>query len=89
MLLHCTRLNADALDDVLKLLRQARLKPISLTSALRDPVYMLPDTYVGKDGIDWLERWADARGIDLPEAGNDDPPADIGAAYDRVDKDRH
>jgi peptidoglycan/xylan/chitin deacetylase (PgdA/CDA1 family) len=88
MLLHCTRLNADTLDDILKLLRAAHLRPVSLTTALQDPVYKLPDTYVGKDGIDWLERWADARGVDLPEAGSEDPPADIQAAYDRVDNDR-
>ena len=88
MLLHCTRLNADTLDDILRVLGRAKLKPISLTTALRDPVYSLSDSYVGKDGIDWLERWAAARGVDLPEAGNEDPPEDIKAAYDRVDTDR-
>lgn len=89
MLLHCTRLNADTLDDLLKILRNAHLRPVSLATALQDPVYRLPDTYVGKDGIDWLERWADARKVDLPEAGDVDPPRDIQAAYDRVDNDRH
>ena len=89
MLLHCTRLNADALDDVLKILRRAHLKPVSLARALEDPVYRQPDKYVGPDGIDWLERWADARHKDLPDAGNEDPPRDIQAAYDRVDNDRH
>lgn len=88
MLLHCTRLNADTLDDVLKILRRAHLKPVSLAKALQDPAYRQPDKYVGPDGIDWLERWAEARGIDLPEAGSEDPPADIQAAYDRVDNDR-
>ena len=89
MLLHCTRLNADALNGVLKILRRAQMRPVSLARALQDPVYRLPDKYVGPDGIDWLERWADARGKDLPDAGNDDPPKDIQVAYDRVDNDRH
>lgn len=88
MLLHCTRLNADTLDDLAKLLKRARLRAVSLASALQDPVYREPDGYVGPDGIDWLERWAQVRKIDLPEAGNEDPPADIQAAYDRVDNDR-
>jgi len=89
MLLHCTRLNADTLDDVLRLLHRAHLRPVSLSTALKDPAYRLPDTYVGRDGIDWLERWADARKADLPESGDEDPPADIQAAYDQVDDDRH
>jgi hypothetical protein len=89
MLLHCTRLNADALDDVLRLLQNAGLKPVRLETAMEDPVYQVPDTFVGKEGADWLERWAKARGIELPEKGSEDPPSDIQAAYDRVDTDRH
>lgn len=88
MLLHCTRLNADTLDALLRLLRRAHLRPVSLDTAMRDPVYRLRDPYAGPDGIDWLERWALGRHIDLPEQGNEDPPADIQAAYDRVDNDR-
>ncbi|MDH7972188.1 polysaccharide deacetylase family protein [Sphingomonas sp. AR_OL41] len=88
MLLHATRLNADTLDDIALLLRRAGLRPVSLATALRDPVYREPDHYTGKDGIDWLERWAITRHRDLPDSGDEDPPADIKAAYDRVDNDR-
>jgi peptidoglycan/xylan/chitin deacetylase (PgdA/CDA1 family) len=88
MLLHATRLNADTLDDIAALLRRARLRPVSLATAMRDPVYRAPDRYSGKDGIDWLERWAITRHRDLPDNGDEDPPADIKAAYDRVDNDR-
>jgi len=87
MLLHATRLNADTFDDLARLLRQARLRPISVDRALRDPVYRVPSTYAGPDGIDWLERWALTRKVDLPDDGNEDPPADIVAAYKRVDND--
>ena len=57
--------------------------------AMRDPAYRTPDTVAEKDGMDWLERWAAVKHKDLPEEGDDDPPADIQAAYDRVDNDRH
>jgi peptidoglycan/xylan/chitin deacetylase (PgdA/CDA1 family) len=89
MLLHCTRLNADTLDQLAKILRRARLTPITLTEALNDPVYRQVDPYVGGDGIDWLERWAAARHRQLPERGDEDPPIDIQTAYDRVDNDRN
>jgi peptidoglycan/xylan/chitin deacetylase (PgdA/CDA1 family) len=88
MLLHCTRLNADTLDALAKLLRQSGFQPVSLAEAMLDPVYRQPDTYAGKDGINWLERWAIARNKNLPKEGDEDPPADIEAQYDRVDTDR-
>lgn len=87
MLLHDTRLNADCLDQVLDLLAKARLKPVSLETALRDPAYRTPDRYVGADGPDWFSRWSVALHKATPD-GDDDPPADIQAAYDRVDNDR-
>ena len=88
MLLHCTRLNADALDDLAAILRRQHLRSVDLATALRDPVYRAPDRYAGKDGIDWLERWAIDRHRTLPADGDEDPPADIKAAYDRVDNDQ-
>jgi hypothetical protein len=88
MLLHCTRLNADSIDDLAALFRRLRLRPVSLGRAMRDPAYRTPDTAADKEGTDWLQRWATLKHRDLPEAGDDDPPADIQAAYDRVDNDR-
>jgi len=88
MLLHCTRLNADSIDDLVALFRRFHLKPVSLDRAMRDPAYRTPDTYVEKGGDDWLERWAALKRKDLPEEGDEDPPADIQADYDRVDNDR-
>ena len=89
MLLHCTRLNADSIDDLASLFRRFRLRPVTLDRAMRDPAYRTPDTVAEKEGMDWLERWAAVKHKDLPEEGDDDPPADIQAAYDRVDNDRH
>lgn len=87
MLLHDTRLNADCLDQVLNLLARAHLKPVSLDAALRDPAYRTPDLYVGADGPDWFSRWSVALHKPTPD-GDNDPPAYIQAAYDRVDNDR-
>lgn len=88
MLLHCTRLNADTLDNLASIFRRLHLKPVSLDEAMRDRAYAVQDHYVSKDGVNWLERWADRMHKNLPEAGDEDPPADIQAAYDRVDNDR-
>ncbi|WEK44841.1 MAG: polysaccharide deacetylase family protein [Candidatus Sphingomonas colombiensis] len=88
MLLHCTRLNADTLDDLAKLLRAAHLRPVSLEQAMRDRAYRTRDDYAEKDGITWLERWAITLHKTLPEEGDEDPPAEIQAQYDRVDNDR-
>ncbi len=88
MLLHCTRLNADTLDALLKLLRAARLRPVTIDEAMRDRAYRTRDTYAEKDGVTWLERWAATLGKTLPSEGDEDPPAEIQAQYDRVDNDR-
>jgi len=88
MLLHCTRLNADTLDALLKLLRQAKLRPVTIDEAMRDRAYRTRDTYAEKDGVTWLERWATTLGKSLPSEGDEDPPAEIQAEYDRVDNDR-
>jgi hypothetical protein len=55
MLLHCTRLNADTLDKLARILRRARLTPVTLTEALTDPVYRQLEPYVGRHGMHWLE----------------------------------
>jgi len=88
MLLHGTRLNADSIDELAYLLKRLHLRPVSLARAMRDRAYRNPDGYGGKDGINWLERWSLSLGKDLPDAGNEDPPADIQKAFDLVDDDR-
>lgn len=88
MLLHDTRLNADALNDLARLLRRFDLKPVPLEEAMRDPAYRSADTYAGKDGLNWLERWALMMHKDLPSAGDVDPPREIQLQYDKVDNDR-
>jgi peptidoglycan/xylan/chitin deacetylase (PgdA/CDA1 family) len=88
MLLHATRLNADCIDDLAAMLRREKLQPVSLTRAMKDPAYRIRDPYVGKDGIEWLERWSMELHRDLPWDKFTDIPKDIDADYDRIDPDR-
>ena len=87
ILLHCTRLNADSLDDLADLFARLHLHPVHLAHAMRDRAYRTPDEYDGMDGINWLERWSQTLHKDLPDTGNEEPPEDIRKAYDRVDQD--
>lgn len=88
MLLHASRLNADCIDDIASLLRRRKLRAVTLGKAMKDPAYRTRDTYVGADGIGWLDRWAMALHVSLPSSDSLDPPEDIEAEYDRVDNDR-
>jgi peptidoglycan/xylan/chitin deacetylase (PgdA/CDA1 family) len=88
VLLHDTRLNADSIDALARLLRQARLKPVSLAQAMRDPAYRTPDAYAAKEGIDWMERFALSMKKDLPWDSFHDVPKWVQAEYDKVDTDR-
>jgi peptidoglycan/xylan/chitin deacetylase (PgdA/CDA1 family) len=88
MLLHDTRLNADTLNDLARMLRRFDLRAVPLDEAMRDPAYRSIDTYAGKDGLNWLERWALVMHKDLPSAGDVDPPKEIQQDYDKVDNDR-
>ena len=87
MLLHVTRLNADSIDDLAGLFKQAGLHPVSLDKAMRDKAYRTPDPYVAADGVDWMERWSMQLNKQLPWDDYVEPPADIKQAYDRLDND--
>jgi len=88
MLLHATRLNADTIGDLARVFHRAHLQRTTLDDALRDPAYQTRDSYTGKEGINWLERWALTLHKELPEHGDVDPPKNIEIEYDRVDNDR-
>jgi peptidoglycan/xylan/chitin deacetylase (PgdA/CDA1 family) len=87
MLLHATRLNADCIDDLARILKRRNLRGVSLNEAMRDPAYRTPDPYVGKDGVDWIERWSIQLHKTLPTDSWRDPPAQIQREYEAVDND--
>ena len=89
MLLHDTRLNADSIDQLADILKRRDLKGVTLDEAMKDPAYRLGDPYVGRDGVDWIERWSDEKHRDLPWSSWRDPPQQIVDEYDRTNNDRH
>ncbi len=64
LLLHANALNAHHLDRLLARIERRGYRFIRLDTALEDPAYDSPDTYVGSGGITWLHRWAITRGVD-------------------------
>ncbi len=64
LLLHANELNADALDELVAMMRRKGYRFISLAEALTDPAYRLPDAQVTK-GLSWLHRWMLAKGEKL------------------------
>jgi len=58
LLIHAIALNADTLDDLLKMLEGRGYHFITLDEAMRDKAYATPDAYVGKTGPSWLFRWS-------------------------------
>lgn len=56
LLLHANALVADGMARLLDALAAERFEIISLEEALTDPVYALPDAYVGRRGLSWLYR---------------------------------
>jgi peptidoglycan/xylan/chitin deacetylase (PgdA/CDA1 family) len=85
-LLHATRLNADSIDQLAAILQANDLQPVTLERAMKDQAYATADTYVGPDGDEWLSRWSLTLHRDLPWDGFTDPPKDIEAENDRLDR---
>lgn len=63
LLLHANRLNADHLGRLLDRFRTRGYAFVTLAEALQDPAYASADTYTGRAGISWLQRWAITRGV--------------------------
>lgn len=66
LLLHANLLNAEHLDRVVGMLEERGYSFVSLPEALADPAYQREDTYVGSQGLSWLQRWAMAEGLEVP-----------------------
>lgn len=62
LLLHASNLEADHIGELLDVLRKHGYRFITLKDALSDPAYGLPDTYVGEEGMGWIEQWAITQG---------------------------
>ena len=84
LLIHASQMNADLMPDLLAMFRRRGYTFVSLRHALADPVYRLPDDYVGRGGISWIHRWAITKGIrTTPEP---EPPVWVRDAYAAASK---
>jgi peptidoglycan/xylan/chitin deacetylase (PgdA/CDA1 family) len=72
LLIHASQMNADLMPDLLAMFRRRGYTFVSLDQALRDPVYRLPDGFIGKGGISWIHRWSAAK--NLPGKSEPDSP---------------
>lgn len=63
LLIHSNALNADHLGRLVGAFRARGYRFVPLGEALQDPAYTSEDTYVGRAGMSWLQRWAITRGV--------------------------
>jgi peptidoglycan/xylan/chitin deacetylase (PgdA/CDA1 family) len=57
LLLHANTLNADRFDALAEALRHRGYRCVSVDQALEDPVYRLPDEFVGAPANSWFNHW--------------------------------
>jgi peptidoglycan/xylan/chitin deacetylase (PgdA/CDA1 family) len=74
MLLHDNRLNADVMDQVLRIFEEKQYRFVSLEAAQSDTAYRTPDTYITKYGMMWGYRWAKERNIKVNGSLEPEPP---------------
>lgn len=74
MLLHANKLNAGLIDNVLKVFEQKHYRFVSLATAMSDPAYATPDTFVTQFGWMWAYRWAKELGVKVNGNLESEPP---------------
>ncbi len=74
MLLHDNALNAEVIEQLLKLFDERGYKFVSLAAAQSGPAYQTPDTYITKFGPMWGYRWANERQVKVDGRLEPDPP---------------
>lgn len=80
LLLHANTLNRDFYPQIHALYLARGYRFVPLETALADPIYLRPDSYVRANGVSWLHRWTFTEG--RPIRWEPDPPAWIMQAYE-------
>lgn len=62
MVLTPSRLVTDSSDDLFGIIEKRGYKFVSMDEALKDEAFQTPESFYGKSGISWFERWQMARG---------------------------
>ena len=57
LLLHANSLNADRFGALADAMRRRGYRFVTLTKALEDPAYQLPDDFTGAPGNSWFNHW--------------------------------
>jgi peptidoglycan/xylan/chitin deacetylase (PgdA/CDA1 family) len=90
MLMHANHLNADSMDEVLKIFEARGYKFVSLDDAQKDAAYRTPDLFTGPWGILWQQRWDLTLHKAAPggptKRGGPDPPKWITDEYTNLPK---
>jgi len=86
LLIHASQLNADAMPELLGMIRRRGYRFVSLETALRDEAYRLPDEYYGPGGFSWIHRWSMTK--KMPDKGEPDEPVWVRERYERISKKR-
>jgi beta-lactamase regulating signal transducer with metallopeptidase domain/peptidoglycan/xylan/chitin deacetylase (PgdA/CDA1 family) len=63
LMLTAGALNADCIDDLVRMLKGRGYSFVTMEEALKDDAYRLADNYVGRTGDSWLVRWAVSKGM--------------------------
>ena len=58
LLVHANTINADHFGEMIQMMKKRGYEFISLEEALRDKAYQLQDSYTGRYGTSWIQRWA-------------------------------
>lgn len=82
LLLHVSRLNADAMPDILGTIARRGYRIVTLGEALADRAYQSRDDYYGPNGFSWIHRWSKTMG--LPPRGEPDEPTFIRDEFART-----
>ena len=72
MVLTTSRLVADSADELFGMIENRGYRFVSMDEAQADEAYQTPESFYGKSGISWFERWQLAQGEKLrvePEVG--------------------
>jgi len=83
LLLHACDITADSLERILSDFERRGYRFISLDTAMADPAYQTPDTFVTKFGPTWLWRWNKSKGMTVSFKDDPDPPAWVAELYSR------
>lgn len=81
LLLHANDINADLLDQMLRLYTSRGYRFITLDEAMSDPAYQTRDNVVSLRGPTWLWRWSESLGLNIDFKDDPDPPEWVMAFY--------